>query len=433
MASHIDSQANFEARALAVGIAPEVVARAIAADVVSLASYAFASTYQPGGQDDTPLRDLVTPWLGLGAGAVATAAQLAPFRRLHFEAHALSLSEIKSRTEAPDEVARQVPLAERSARHTRQQAKLAGIDLIGEFEASHSLLDAAQQMWDTNVASYVGIEKCIKRSDELAGQRRVTFLTVDSKGAAKLEHTTNDLAIDMSRASQMTVYYAMHRRALALDQVDLISYGASRKWIEELFEHLRRQPPPSFAPVSASQLIEAERELWSRLAELTRMGIRSTAGTRPLEVAFATAKHLPSVAFALLPRPLSSVRRHLNDSSLLESEHSWSRAQSPPPSAKRTEAPGGLQTPKKSKKARREAAQAAKSAEKAKEKPTAGKMTFAYLKGLQQRDREGVQLCYNFNLGKPCQSDCARRHACMKCLGGHPAHGCVGSPPGQFQ
>ena len=173
MSLYIDSEANFKSRALAVGIDEAVVNRAVASGIRSLASYAFASTYQPGSNDDTPLRQLVAPWLELPAGTEPTAAMMSPFRRLYFEANALALSEIKARTEATDEVVRHIPLAERSARHAAQQARLGGLDLSGEFECSHGLLDLAQQMWDTNVAAYLPIEKCTRRSDELGGQKKV--------------------------------------------------------------------------------------------------------------------------------------------------------------------------------------------------------------------------------------------------------------------
>ena len=83
MSLYIDSEANFKSRALAVGIDEAVVNRAVASGIRSLASYAFASTYQPGSNDDTPLRQLVAPWLGLPAGTEPTAAMMEALRVAH--------------------------------------------------------------------------------------------------------------------------------------------------------------------------------------------------------------------------------------------------------------------------------------------------------------------------------------------------------------
>ena len=88
----LDSKVAFQNRAVELGIAQ--------ADVEALAdsgikTYAYCCTFQPGQTDDTALTTFLATVLGNTPDAAATTR----FRRLFFEAHALSLEDLKSRAD----------------------------------------------------------------------------------------------------------------------------------------------------------------------------------------------------------------------------------------------------------------------------------------------------------------------------------------------
>ena len=95
MASDIDSRAVFRRRALAMGL-PENVINSIKTNGIStMGRYAFSCAGQASSTDEQPLINMLQTILG----AAPSLAVLASARRLHFEAHALSLDDLRYRLE----------------------------------------------------------------------------------------------------------------------------------------------------------------------------------------------------------------------------------------------------------------------------------------------------------------------------------------------
>ena len=57
-------------------------------------------------------------------------------------------------------VARKVPPAERETRLANLKTRLVGVLVEGHARPSHSLLDAATQLYDQNVLRSIPLEKC---------------------------------------------------------------------------------------------------------------------------------------------------------------------------------------------------------------------------------------------------------------------------------
>ena len=177
----IDSQVAFKNRALELGIANEEIEALVAADITSYATFAYCCNFQPG--DDTAL----TAFLTTALGAPPSAASASKFRRLFFEAHALSLEDLKSRADRNEtSEARVIPLAEKMDRIRQQQQRLAGISFTPQSEPSHSLIDKVCQQLDDNVVSYIDLQKCTSRQDETLHAKADTSLSLDVSGGLKL-------------------------------------------------------------------------------------------------------------------------------------------------------------------------------------------------------------------------------------------------------
>ena len=89
----IDSRVAFQNGAAELGIEQDDIEALAEKGINSYATYAYCCTFQPGQTDDIAL----TNFLGTALGAIPNAAAATRFRRLFFEAHALSLEEIESR------------------------------------------------------------------------------------------------------------------------------------------------------------------------------------------------------------------------------------------------------------------------------------------------------------------------------------------------
>ena len=159
----IDSKVAFQNRALELGIDQLEIDALDAAGINSYATYAYCSTYQPGQNDDTALIGFLTTTLA----AAPSAASITRFRRLFFEAHALSLEDLKSRADRSESSeARMIPLAEKMDRIRMQKQRLTGLSFTPQSEPSHSLIDRVCQQLEDNVITYIELNRCSSRHDE---------------------------------------------------------------------------------------------------------------------------------------------------------------------------------------------------------------------------------------------------------------------------
>ena len=99
---------------------------------------------------------------------------------------------------------------------------------------------------------------------------------------------------------------ALRRRALAFDLIGVATFNTINKYHQALAQRLQEPPPPGYSKVSLQQLIRADRAVFLRASELTATLKRSAGGQLPLDSILSTILLDPSVAYHLLPLPLSS-------------------------------------------------------------------------------------------------------------------------------
>jgi hypothetical protein len=267
--------------------------------ISTMGQYAFSCGGQAGSTDEQPLINMLQTILG----AAPSLAVLASARRLHFEAHALSLDDLRYRLEKPlDSAPRRMAPAERASRHAEQTARLVGIAIEGENEPSHQLQDLVMSQSDEDCLRYIPLSQSTRRDQELLGVRLDTAVKLDLSGAIKIQKESNRQYCDVS--SDLLVKQAMVRRALAYDQSGLITWSVSDTWIRTLFLALYREPPAGLARPTLAQAVLADQELHLRAADMTRAGIVPQVGRpRPLDEAFTTLMTSPEVRLLLMPTP----------------------------------------------------------------------------------------------------------------------------------
>ena len=142
MAGHLDSEAVFRTRLLALGIPQTSVAALFASGVNTMARLAYLAPIQPGTADDTPFFIALARALGVAAPADIPVGDTAAFRRAWYEASTVAIAEVRSRVERSSEDGpKKMPQTERVNRLVSQQSRLAGIKIEGHLEPSHALMD----------------------------------------------------------------------------------------------------------------------------------------------------------------------------------------------------------------------------------------------------------------------------------------------------
>ncbi len=156
MTAMIHSVAVFRGQAASAGLPQAGIDAAVNGGIVTMSRLAFCSAYVPGQQNDQAFTQALTATLG-GAPPLG---QLAAWRQLHFVSHTLAVAAVRAQADTGSEtLVRAIPALEREERYRAQVARLPSLDLTGELEASHQLLDMAQHQFDQNALSYIHPER----------------------------------------------------------------------------------------------------------------------------------------------------------------------------------------------------------------------------------------------------------------------------------
>eukprot|EP00435_Cladocopium_sp_Y103_P023093 s793_g5.t1 len=305
----LDSSAVFESRAEEIGWSADEVRRAKALNVDTFGKFAFSANYVPGQPDESDLMALISKICGTDP---APRERVPLVRRLYYEAYTMANADLRSRLEKrDDEAPRKLAQAERASRHADQVRRLAGLDLTGELEPSHLLVDLVFQMVEENQLRYIRWEQCTKRDQELMGIKVDPTWKPDSQGIIREVRVQEEIKADTS--SDLRLRYALQRRSLAMDQSRLCSYEKLEKWSSILLESYSKTPIAGYQKISIEQIQHADMEMWKYLVKNTRGGIRPTAGSAPIDDALDVALTLPEIRLHLQPLPSGSKRRAEGD------------------------------------------------------------------------------------------------------------------------
>jgi len=334
----------------------------------TLGAFGFATKFAPGNDDESPLEDLCRILHGLAPTDMPSMPRMASVRRLYLEAYTLAMAELKRSIDAPSnevglikrpsphgfnkykaliysvgfkaftKAPRPLPLLEREERQSNQKKRLAGVDLDGQCEPSHALIDKAASAFAKNQltriewkdcqvrpllskALYQGLipkapkghmglyrphwafQDCTSREQELTGIDEVPSWRFDpttgtfkkGPGGEVLADNTSDLLWKMG----------MDRRGLAYDQASILSHSVHSKWVSEMITHKHRVPPHRYEVVSWNQLHDSDVEIFKLAGQRARGGIRPDAmGRKPLDDLFLKLMEDNRVTFFLMPLPL---------------------------------------------------------------------------------------------------------------------------------
>ena len=395
----LDSEPVFENRMLAASLLPAEVDLLKAAQLDTLAKFAYAVACQPGVGDDAPFVNLMTQILLPGGGALP-AGKIAILRRVWFEANTVALSEVRAKVERTDDTQpKKLPGPERASRLEEQRTRLVGVTISGVTEPSFALLDFINQMKDDDCIKCVDPSICTMRQQEMKGVKRETFFKPDAQGVMRTviadHHDTADLT------TEYRIRLALQRRSLALDQSMLMTYTFSEQYHDFLFQLTTSPVPISHMHVNMHQILKADEYIWMKMSEICRTGIsKRLTGEYPMQLAMTEARQDPIVITMLSPLQKPTGKIH-------------------PPFVPKFP---GL-TLDETALPRREPKGKGKGKGKVK---TSGADSAATAAPAHTKTPDGRSICKFYNLARGCiRPVCDFIHVCNICLGNHAGHACT--------
>ena len=299
----LDSQAVFVARLKGVGIPQSMIDKFLSEEVTSLAKLAFLVGTQPGSGEDTAFVTAVAEILGFDEAHPIPKGVLAALRRVWFEANTVAVNEVRQkmgRTE--DSLPRKLPQPEREARRTLQQSKFPHMPLEGQLEPSHALIDLVHTIAEDDCLKYIGPEACTHREAELHGIKREPTLKIDPTGT--LKQTFHDEKLLADTTTEYRLRMCLQRRSLAFDQFDLMPYNDMEKYHNYLFELITKPVPAGYKAVTVEQVLLADRQIFTKMAESLRHGLQKDAlNVYPMVAALQQALSHPVITSMLQPLP----------------------------------------------------------------------------------------------------------------------------------
>ena len=399
LSSLLDSEVIIAQQAEVCGLSEPWITSLKDNGVAAFAKLSFAIT-SPG---TVATDEQVTHFLNnLRPGIVATIADFAAFKRVLFESQTLMIHRFKSAAKGDDAVPKRMSAPERDARLTRQRDLLRGLDITGPLEPAHGLYYLCDQMVERNEVAYISPSKCSSRQQELTGAKpeKELQLDVSKTGLVIKEQPT---AQEINLASDLALYQAMQRRALAMDITNLASYEVMKRWTDCIFAIFAQPAAPGFQKVSQAQLLRTDRQAFIRLSEAFNgsLMVMPMAG-KPLDPMIERLESEVSETYFMLSVPSRTVSSGSQGGAnkVDEKRQETTTAEKPQQNKFRKGSKGE-----------------GKGKSKKHEPVPSG------LKGMQSRTPQGDQICFGYNFGT-CkkESACPRKHVCAVpgCYKNHP-------------
>ena len=382
LSSILDSEATFEQQAQEVGLPQPWIDALKAGSLATFAKLSFAITSPGTVATDEQVNRFLN---GLRGGIAASIAELSAFKRLLFESQTMMMHRFKSVAKGDEGTPKRMAPPERDARLARQRAQLRGLDISGPMEPAHGLYDMCAAMIEKNKIAYISPTKCLSRQQELLGNKPEKEIQLDAtKTALVIREQPSTTEINIT--SDLALYQALQRRALAMDLTGLATFEISKKWIDRMFAIYSQPPAPGFQKVSQAQILRADRQSFVRLNEMFTGSLKSApmAGL-PLDALIEKFDTDMSITYYMLPVQ-SSQAATAPDKVDKKRVEPAPKSGAPPPKYQK-DGKG------KSKGKKREPIPQA-------------------LKGMHSRTPQGDPICFGYNLGTCKNTSCQRKHVC---------------------
>ena len=210
--------------------------------------------------------------------------------------------QVKADTSDPTSLAKRLPAAEKQSRSEVQTKRLAGLKIAGELAPSHQLLDVTNAMVESGVLTWIAPSKCSKRDDEIQANIRPAASTLQIEQST-LKVAQVPVATTADVGSELKLQWALQRQGIAMDQCRLLDWAYHEEWVQWLLQTLTKDVPPGFAAVKLDQLLRADKELWTILAQQQSKSLKPVNDQPVLNEDFKKLTTDPRATMLILPLP----------------------------------------------------------------------------------------------------------------------------------
>ena len=354
-------------------------------DIASFSTLAFTLGSPQNPVADDQLNGLADKIFG----GVATVGNAALVRRLHFEACTFLMADMKTQVSAtdPSEPVRKLPFVEKQTRLESQKRRISGLLHKTEQQPSHQLIDQVYNMVESGAVLYIHPSKCHSRDHEIQCESKQKSKQILTWEQGALKSTVSNALSDIDTGTELKLYFALQRRHLAFLLVNFLSWDICQVWLDKLMTTLVTDSPAQFAPVSVTQILKADREMFSLLAAEHSEPLKALPGSPPpLDALFTRLMHDPRINVHLIAYPKHTVPKPSGNKR--EGDDS---AEKPVPKKPKLPAPKPVdQMPDE-------------------------------LKGLKTKTSDGKPICWHYNMKKKCNNSVKNGrcrfgfHLCMRC------------------
>ena len=366
-------------------------------DIISFSTLAFSLGSPQNQVNDTELADLAAKIHG-GEASVGSTANI---RRLHFEACTFLMADMKTQVSStdPSEPVRKLPFVEKQNRLEAQRKRITGLSHRPDQQPSHQLIDQVYNVIESGAIVYIHPSRCHSREHEIQNEAKQKTKQILTWEQGALKTTVANSMTDIDTSTELKLYFALLRRHLAFELLNLLSWELCQLWLDKLMTVLVSDAPSNFTAVSVTQILKADREMFSLLAAEHSDSLKYVPGKEPpLDGTFRRLMHDPRINIHLIAYP-----KHQPGVPKTPKRAGDDNVDKPGPKRPRPNASRPVpQMPQE-------------------------------LKGLSSKTSDGKPICWHRNLKKGCNNTVKNgrcrfgMHICMKCQKtGHGASDCPG-------
>ena len=266
-ATILESEATFQVQADRAGLSTAAYIGAVRASALgTLGKLAYAVSTPGVPPSDVQINTFLD---AMRPGVAPTVADVTAMKRIVFEAQTLTIANLRSSLVATDDsAAKKVAPAERFARIAAQKLRLQGLDLSGPLEPSYWLYDSFSAMLDSDSGElkYIAPNKCLTRQQEISGSKPEKLIKLDeNKSGLVVKDAAPEQEVSVT--SDLSLFQALCRRALAMDLVNIASCDTVMRWTNRMFTLYTQPSAPGFNKVQGvtSSVVEGGQTIFSEI------------------------------------------------------------------------------------------------------------------------------------------------------------------------
>ena len=248
----------------------------------------FSSMAFAIGTPNQPPTELAFDQFAQRLFTVPSMGQVGKLRRLLFESQTYVLAQLKLAVSSdPGTAPRKLPLPEK-------QARIADLKTI----------DLCQTIFETGNIVWIHPSKCKKRESE------IKFTMKEPKQILKVEQQVVQVdheleSTDAEHGTELKLMWCLQRRGFAIEITNIVSWQVHERWVDTSFRAYSTESASSTRPITLSQLIKADCELWTFLAREFQSVRPNVHGEKPLDAAINRLQSDPRIVVHLMPLPSS--------------------------------------------------------------------------------------------------------------------------------